>query len=361
MKKKDIQQKYNISERLFWKLIALDYIKRMSYRDYEIDEVYFATFSVAKFWEEYKQRPEVKEKQNLANKKRSDTMKRVCSNEEYRKQMSEKAKVANAKPEVRQKISQSVKKAFENPEVRLKMSNSVKQALSSPETKAKLSMAQKALWQNEKYRKKMSKVIKKSYDENPEIKAKISASISKTLLEKWKDETWRNNRIAKMHSEYYSEALSNGIKNHYLDEEKKKATLNKSYMTKKQNNTFNVSQPEQCIKELLEQKFNKVYYQYKSELYPFNCDFYVEDLNLYIECHFNWTHGSRSYNENEQCCIEQLNNWKEKAKTSKYYQNAIYTWTDLDVRKRQCAISNKLNWIAFYDWHEFEQWMKNYE
>ena len=45
---------------------------------------------------------------------------------------------------------------------------------------------------------------------------------------------------------------------------------------------------------------------------------------------------------------KKLNKWKEKAKTSKFYQTAIYVWTDLDVRKRECAKKNNLNFEVIY-------------
>ena len=37
-----------------------------------------------------------------------------------------------------------------------------------------------------------------------------------------------------------------------------------------------------------------------------------------------------------------------KSKNSKYYDNSIYTWTDLDVRKREVATNNNLNWIEVF-------------
>ena len=35
--------------------------------------------------------------------------------------------------------------------------------------------------------------------------------------------------------------------------------------------------------------------QYKSDLYPFACDFYIPSLDLYIECNYHWTHGNKLY------------------------------------------------------------------
>lgn len=132
--------------------------------------------------------------------------------------------------------------------------------------------------------------------------------------------------------------------------------LNKMYKTKKKNKSFNISQPELQINNLLQKTF-KVICQYKSELYPFACDFYLPDLDLYIEYNGTWTHGAMPY-ENNESCNRQLQRWQEKAKTSKFYQNAIYTWTDLDVRKRQIAQQNNLNWLEFFSMTEFNTWYK---
>lgn len=132
--------------------------------------------------------------------------------------------------------------------------------------------------------------------------------------------------------------------------------LDKMYKTKKKNKSFNTSQPELQINNLLQKTF-KVICQYKSELYPFACDFYLPDLDLYIEYNGTWTHGAMPF-ENNESCNRQLQRWQEKAKTSKFYQNAIYTWTDLDVRKRQTAKQNNLNWLEFFSMTEFNTWYK---
>lgn len=51
---------------------------------------------------------------------------------------------------------------------------------------------------------------------------------------------------------------------------------------------------------------------------------------------------------NDLECINKLSMWQKKAETSRYYKNAIYTWTDLDVRKLHTAIENKLNFEFIY-------------
>lgn len=84
--------------------------------------------------------------------------------------------------------------------------------------------------------------------------------------------------------------------------------------------------------------------------YPFQCDFYIISEDKFIELHSCWTHGGMPFDENNPMCIEKLNMWQEKAKTSNYYKNAIYTWTDLDVRKLKIAKENNLNFVAIYNY-----------
>ena len=304
---------------------------------------------------------------------RSCAMKVAYQNPEVRQKVSENTKKALNRPDVKERHITGIRKAYQNPEYKKHLSESSKRALARPETKAKLSASQKAVWQNEKYRQKVSAIRKQQWaDEN------FKKLMSLKMSNKWQEDGYKE-RVSKSISEALNkpeakEKRKLAIKQALARPETKakqrlasKAVSNnkevqqKIYATKKKNGTLNTSKPEQYIKELLEQKFTKILFQHKSEQYPFNCDFYIEDLDLYVELHFHWTHGRMPYDSTNEDCIEQLNNWKEKAKSSKFYERAIYAWTDLDVRKRQYAIDNKLNWVAFYDWHEFEQWVKNYE
>ena len=125
---------------------------------------------------------------------------------------------------------------------------------------------------------------------------------------------------------------------------------NKRYLTKKKNRTFNTSKPEEETYKLLCEKFgkNNVLRQYKSEKYPFNCDFYIKTQDLYIECNFSWTHGGHWFNESNKNDIIVLNSWKEKAKKSNYYKNAIKNWTKRDLEKLAKAKENNLNYLVFW-------------
>lgn len=71
---------------------------------------------------------------------------------------------------------------------------------------------------------------------------------------------------------------------------------------KKKNGTVNSSKPEEKSYELLCSHFSKedVVRQYHSDVYPFNCDFYIKSIDTYIECNYNWTHGGHWFDESNE-------------------------------------------------------------
>lgn len=121
---------------------------------------------------------------------------------------------------------------------------------------------------------------------------------------------------------------------------------NKSYNTKKKNNSFNTSKPEEeCYIALLE-KYPDTLKQYKSKVYPFLCDYYIPSLDLYIELNCHWTHGKHPFDPLNENDINLVKYWKSK--NSKFYNIAINVWTDRDVIKRNTAKKNNLNYIEFW-------------
>ena len=99
--------------------------------------------------------------------------------------------------------------------------------------------------------------------------------------------------------------------------------------------------------------------QYKSEKYPFNCDFYIKTQDLYIECNFSWTHGGHWFNESNKNDLTILNKWKEKAKKSNYYKNAIKNWTKRDLEKLAIAKENNLNYLVFWKYTDVKSYIIN--
>lgn len=150
----------------------------------------------------------------------------------------------------------------------------------------------------------------------------------------------------------------------------------KSYNTKKKNNSFHTSKDENEVYDLLLTKFTKddIIRQYKSEVYPFVCDFYIKSLDLYIEYNGTWTHGYDingkclgSFDENNLEHIKLLEFWENKSKevnfkkkVKTYYKNAIYTWTVLDVKKLETFRKNNLNYKIFWNLEEVKNWIEEY-
>lgn len=139
------------------------------------------------------------------------------------------------------------------------------------------------------------------------------------------------------------------------DDELRKRVAEKQYITKKRNHSFSSSKPEEAFKIYLFEKYGKsdVYCQYRDERYPFACDFYIKSKDLFIELNLTWTHGGHPYDKNSPEDQLLLARWQEKAKDSAYYKNAVYVWTELDVKKHLTAKQNKLNYLCIYHMEDY--------
>lgn len=132
----------------------------------------------------------------------------------------------------------------------------------------------------------------------------------------------------------------------------------KQYNTKKKNNTFNTSKIEQELEIELRKIFPKLKTQYKSKNYPFHCDYYIPELDLYIEYNGTWTHGFHFFDKDNQEDLDKLEKWKNK--NSKYYNSAIKTWTQRDILKLETAIKNHLNYVVWFNQEQAYEWVKLY-
>ena len=131
-----------------------------------------------------------------------------------------------------------------------------------------------------------------------------------------------------------------------------KIITEKRIASMKRNKTLNSSRAEDRCYNFLNNLYN-IDRNYKSELYPFACDFYIKNLDLYIECNFHWTHGFHWFDENNIEDINKLNLWKEKSINSYYYKKAIETWTIRDINKKMTAENNKIKYLVFWNETEF--------
>ena len=239
----------------------------------------------------------------------------------------------------------------------------------NPENRRKTGEIHRKVWQNKDFRQKMSKSIKTSWENTYEKRVEaIRVGRNKPEVIQKQSENLRAYKLSdegrKKNSERMRLIWSDEEKSKNLREAlaKNNANINvrlKQYATQKKNKSFGKSKAEDASYQHLCSLYSSqdIERQYASIVYPYKADFYIKSLNLYIECNYNWTHGSKRCHEpfdsNNEMHKKELELLKEKAKASKYYQNAIYQWTDLDVRKRQCAIDNKLNWLCFYSENAF--------
>lgn len=153
--------------------------------------------------------------------------------------------------------------------------------------------------------------------------------------------TW--NKTHKRFADYCSKKCINSSK----------SIRSKMDKTKKENNSYIKSDNEEEAYDYLKEIFGEVKRQYKDIVrYPFNCDFYVPHLDLFIEINVNWTHGDEPYNPSNVLHQIKLDDWTRKAKNSDFFRNAIRVWTEYDVKKFYYAEVNQLNFVAIYNWND---------
>lgn len=126
-------------------------------------------------------------------------------------------------------------------------------------------------------------------------------------------------------------------------------------MTK--NHSFNTSKPEEELYLYIKEKFPSVKRQYKDKLrYPYNCDFYIPELDYFIELQGYYTHNTHPYNPNsisDQVLVER---YKERYGPK---CQAITIWTLKDPEKRECAKRNNLNFKEIWNLEEGKKFIDN--
>ena len=126
-------------------------------------------------------------------------------------------------------------------------------------------------------------------------------------------------------------------------------------MTK--NHSFNTSKPEEELYLYIKEKFPSVKRQYKDKLrYPYNCDFYIPELDYFIELQGYYTHNTHPYNPNsisDQVLVER---YKERYGPK---CQAITIWTSKDPEKRDCAKHNHLNFKEVWSLEEGKKFIDN--
>ena len=188
-------------------------------------------------------------------------------------------------------------------------------------------------FQSEEVRQKYKENYKRKYGvENPFQNEIIKEKIKQTCLEKY--------------------GVDRAIKNPLIS--------NKVINTRIKNNTWSTSKLEEKLYLYIKEKFPSVIRQYKDkERYPYFCDFYIPELDLFLELNGTWTHGNHPYDMNSKEDNSILNIWKEKSKEHPMYLAAIKTWVVSDVNKRNKAKENHLNFKEVWNLDEGKEFINN--
>lgn len=183
---------------------------------------------------------------------------------------------------------------------------------------------------SDKVKEKIRQTWNKNYGVNhPWMTDKVKEKIRQTNLKRYGVEN-------PSHTQHFKDKM---VEKHDIIQQKQ-------YITKKQNQSFNISSVEEEFSNwLLSNNINFIR-QYRSEKYPFACDFYFPDKDLYMEIQGTWTHGHHPFDPTNQSDIDIVTEWKNK--NTKFYDNAINVWTVKDPLKRETAKKNNLNWTEVF-------------
>lgn len=188
-----------------------------------------------------------------------------------------------------------------------------------------------------------------------ETKLKISKSqMGKVVSEETRHKqsiAAKNRDWSNFHPNHKGENNPNYGHRYTMMNEKREIFLEKRHSTMHKNNSFNKSKAEDNYYKFLLEHYsdNDIERNHCTDKYPFKCDFYIYSEDKYIECNYHWTHGGHPFDPNNINDIKKLELWKEKAKYSKFYENAIKTWTVRDVAKMKIAKENNLNIEFLYE------------
>lgn len=147
-----------------------------------------------------------------------------------------------------------------------------------------------------------------------------------------------------------------------IDLPSKCTAIENQWETKKRNGY--ASSNEEFIKGKLLEKFHNVKFNYKETRYPFPCDFYLPDFDIFIEYQGFEGHGGHPFDYNNPDDVTKLLFWAERADRKKLdkrnkYLTYIHTWVERDPMKRECARKYKLKWFEFFTLEEFMAWSQN--
>lgn len=213
---------------------------------------------------------------------------------------------------------------------------------------------------SEETREKIRSTFREKYDAdsplgNPEVRERIE----QTNLEKfgYKTPLLMPEVIEKAHSPETLDKIKKTNIERYnsisplSDPEVRK----KSYETLIENAKQQKSKKEDEVADYIESLGYVVERHHLTDVFPFNADIYLPEYDLYIEYQGSHFHNTYSFLGTKED-FELLKNYNDKSNELKknnggkltQYDNMIYVWSDLDVRKRVYAQEHNVNYLEIY-------------
>lgn len=349
MKKYEILSKYNLSRGAYYALINLGKIVIHSrYNSEVIDEDFVKSFDYEKYKQEYHNSEEYKKKISERNTKVNQARWSKAT-EEDKQAHKEKCRQGVLKsqaehPEQIEKMKAGLREYWSNEDNRQAQSERMTEVYKDEEKRQHIKDGCKLYWSDESHRQAQSERMTGYWTKHPEKLEQMRKTNREAQLKIWTPEK----------REEQSKTLIAVWAKHGHE------MLEKAAQTMKRNGTSNFSKPaKESIQLLIDAGFTVT----PEKPYPekrWKCDAYIEELDCWLEFHYGLFHNWMPYDESNPAHVKQAkylyeNYWGQKRKKGHYI---YYTWTDLDVRKRNYAKETGMTWFEFYSKGDFEQWLK---
>lgn len=139
-----------------------------------------------------------------------------------------------------------------------------------------------------------------------------------------------------------------GVPSVMLNQDIKEKQINSMIKSLKQG----TSKPEEDLYKILKGKYILTKHHYRNIEYPYNCDFYIPEKNLYIEYQGSQYHHGHPFNPNNQDDIKEKISLERHASSfarKNQYQCMLAVWTKSDPEKRKTAHENGLNFKEIWN------------
>lgn len=127
-----------------------------------------------------------------------------------------------------------------------------------------------------------------------------------------------------------------------------KKTARAVYEARKRNGTLSTSRNfEDKLVQYLRDTYPEytILTQYKEERYPFHCDCYIKELDLFIEFQGSFYHNYRPFNGSPEHIFE----YEKMLTKGKVTKGIAKVWRYKDVEKRELAKKNGLNFLEYWE------------